>query len=104
MSDHLIESGLCLFKHLRCLQVSAASEGRFPAEYLSSEVLLLHDLIACWWIALKHCSVRTAVPNRTLMSRATNADPAMLADRELAALVGMDWEVNAVLRMYGLLE
>lgn len=104
MSNHLIESGLCLFKHLRRLQIFAASEGRFPADYLASEVLLLHDLIACWWIALKHCSVRTAVPNRTLMSRATNSDPEMLADREIAALVGMDWDVNAVLRSHGFIE
>lgn len=42
----------------------------------------------------KHC--------RTLMSRATGARPDLLADRELAALVGIDWDVNAVLRANGL--
>lgn len=33
-------------------------------QYLAREDLLNHDLISCWWIALKHASVRTAVPNR----------------------------------------
>jgi hypothetical protein len=102
MSDHLIEAGLALFRHLRGLQAAAAADGRFPADYLSCEALARHDLAACWWVALKHCSVRTAVPNRTLMTRATGASAALLADRELAALVGMDWEVAGVLRAAGL--
>ncbi len=33
-------------------------------QYLTNEQLLIHDLVSCWWIALKHCSIRTAVPNR----------------------------------------
>ena len=104
MTDHLIESGLCLFKYLRQLQVAACVEGRFPSDYLANDRLLMHDLIACWWIGLKHCSVRTAVPNWTLMCRATGAKPELLSDRELAALVGMDWDVNAVLRFNGLVN
>ena len=35
-----------------------------PRQYLSNEQLLIHDLVSCWWVALKHCSIRTAVPNR----------------------------------------
>lgn len=38
----------------------------------------------------------------TLMCRATNADAALLSDRELAALVAIDWEVQAVLKKGGL--
>ncbi len=33
-------------------------------QYLNNEQLLIHDLVSCWWVVLKHCSVRTAVPNR----------------------------------------
>lgn len=36
------------------------------------------------------------------MCRATNADAALLSDRELAALVAIDWEVQAVLKKGGL--
>jgi hypothetical protein len=102
MTEHLIDCGLCLFKYLRRLQVAACAAGRFPHSYLADEDNLVHDLVACWWVALKHCSVRTAVPNRTLMARATGATPELLSDRELAALIGMDWDVNAVLRLSGL--
>eukprot|EP00887_Chlorella_sp_A99_P003478 scaffold7.g3478.t1 len=102
MSDHLVECGMHLFKYLRQLQVEAAYDGRFPLDYLSNEQLLIHDLIACFWIGLKHCSVRTAVPNRTLLCRATGANAELLNDRELAALIAMDWSVSAVLRSAGL--
>lgn len=155
--------------------MEAAYEGRFPADYLSSEHLLMHDLAACFWIGLKHCSVRTAVPNRsasglercaacigptpcrrppkapllparlsarrgaallwatgagmgllcslppctsqarlhvlalllicrTLLCRATGASAELLCDREVAALVAMDWGVNALLRSAGLVQ
>jgi hypothetical protein len=36
------------------------------------------------------------------MCRATAASPELLADRELATLVAIDWEVQAVLRHGGL--
>lgn len=64
MSEHLVHCGMHLFRHLRRLQVAAAYDGRFPMDYLASEQLLIHDLIACFWVSMKHCSVRTAVPNR----------------------------------------
>lgn len=64
MSPHLVESGLFLFKCLRQLQLNACCEGGLTLADLSNEVLLIHDLIACFWIAMKHCSVRTQVPNR----------------------------------------
>ncbi|KAL4446744.1 hypothetical protein ABPG77_007988 [Micractinium sp. CCAP 211/92] len=102
MTDHLIECGLYLFKYLRSLQVEAACVGQFPLDYLARKDLLNHDLISCWWIALKHASVRTAVPNRTLMCKATDAHAALLSDRELAALIAIDWEVQAVLKKGGL--
>lgn len=41
-------------------------------------------------------------PCRTLMCRATGTTPELLADRELAALIAIDWEVQAVLRQGGL--
>lgn len=133
--------------------MEAAYEGRFPADYLSSEQLLMHDLAACFWIGLKHCSVRTAVPNRwegqgergetrrwkgagaggavggpgasaarlplrspprasppacspprTLLCRATGASPELVSDREVAALVAMDWGIDALLRSAGLVN
>lgn len=64
VSEYLLECGLWLFRNLRNLQVAAAAAGVLPAAYLTEEQYLLHDLIACWWLAMKHCSVRTAVPNR----------------------------------------
>lgn len=36
------------------------------------------------------------------MCRATGASPELLGDRELAALIAIDWEVQAVLRQGGL--
>lgn len=39
---------------------------------------------------------------RTLMCRATGASPELLSDRELAALIAIDWEVQAMLRQGGL--
>jgi hypothetical protein len=38
------------------------------------------------------------------MCRATEAQPALLATRELEALIMLDWQVQAVLRQAGLLE
>lgn len=61
-------------------------------------VLLRHDLAAALWIALKHCSVRTAVPNRALLARATGARPELLQEREVASLRAVDWRINAALR------
>jgi hypothetical protein len=42
-----------------------------------------HDLVAVWWIAMKHCSVRTAVPNRALLARATDSKRSLLSECEL---------------------
>ena len=104
VSEHLIECGLCLFRHLRIVQSAAALDGRLPLHALRNDVLCLHDLAACWWIGLKCCSVRTAVPNRALMSKATDCYPAMLGDRELAALLTLEWDANALLREAGLIQ
>ncbi len=41
---------------------------------------------------------------RTLMCRATNSSPELLADREVALLVAVDWEVHAILRQGGLVH
>jgi hypothetical protein len=38
------------------------------------------------------------------MSKATATDPATLGQREVDALVTMEWEVNAVLRVVGLVQ
>ncbi|KAL6777732.1 hypothetical protein ACKKBG_A15420 [Auxenochlorella protothecoides x Auxenochlorella symbiontica] len=104
VSEYLLECGLWLFRNLRNLQVAAAAAGVLPAAYLTEEQYLLHDLIACWWLAMKHCSVRTAVPNRTLMCRATGACPALLSDRELATLISLNWRVSGVLSRGDLLS
>ncbi|GAB4812999.1 hypothetical protein N2152v2_000045 [Parachlorella kessleri] len=101
MSEHLTESGLFLFKCLRQLQLNACCEGSLALADLSNEVLLVHDLIACFWIAMKACSIRTQVPNRTLVSKATGAQPELLGERELAALILLDWDVNTMLRLGG---
>lgn len=150
VSDYLVDAGLALFRNLRRLQVAGAALGTLPVAYLMNEHYLLHDAIACWWLAMKHSSVRTAVPNRctgawwgvvarsapgvwvagphtaavashphqcpssrslaaaapcrTLMCRATGASPALLTDRELAALVSLNWQVSGLLRKSKLLE
>lgn len=104
MSPHIMECGLCLFKVLRKRQLVSWAQGKLPKAYVSNRDLMIHDLIACWWIAMKHCSVRTAVPNRTLLSRATQAKDLLLADCELAALLSLKWDVNHVLRMHGLIH
>lgn len=36
------------------------------------------------------------------MCRATGTSPELLSDRELAALIAIDWEVQAVLKQGGL--
>lgn len=36
------------------------------------------------------------------MCRATGASPELLSDRELAALIAIDWEVQAVLKQGGM--
>lgn len=153
VSDYLVDAGLALFRSLRRLQVAGAALGTLPVAYLMNEHYLLHDAIACWWLAMKHSSIRTAVPNRfarawwrlgpmaprgfesaarrrpgaaalhpaprpalahndraaagpcrTLMCRATGASPALLTDRELAALVSLNWQVSGLLRKSKLLE
>lgn len=104
MSEHLIECGLCLYKYLRHLQVNATMDGRLSPAYFANQQLIMHDIIGCWWIGLKCCSIRTAVPNRALMCKATGANPPLLADCELAALIAMDWEATAVLREHGLIQ
>lgn len=104
VSEHLMRCGLCLFKNLRFIQWTAAIEGRLTPDYFNSPATNHHDLAACYWMALKHCSVRTAVPNRTLMSRATGCEPVQLGEGELAALLWLEWEVNAVLRLSGLVK
>ena len=104
VSEHLVECGLALFRHLRLVQWHALLDGHLSHELLSCQHTLRHDLAACYWTALKHCSVRTAVPNRSLMSKATATDPPTLGQREVDALVTLEWEVNAVLRVVGLVQ
>lgn len=86
------------------MQWHALLDGNLSHEHLSCQLTLRHDLAACYWTALKHCSVRTAVPNRSLMSKATATDPTTLGLREVDAMVTMEWEVNAVLRVVGLVK
>lgn len=38
------------------------------------------------------------------MSRATGCDAFYLAEQELNAILWLDWEINAVLRLYGLVQ
>ena len=104
VSEHLIECGLALFKHLRFVQWQAFLDGHLGQDLLSCQVTLRHDLAACYWTALKHCSIRTAVPNRSLMSKATATDSYVLAQREVQALVWIDWDVNVILRISGLVH
>jgi hypothetical protein len=104
MSPHIMECGLCLFKRLRQKQLLSWADGKLPKAYISNRELMIHDLIACWWIAMKHCSIRTAVPNRTLLSRATDAKDLLLADCEMAALIALDWNVNSLLAEEGLVK
>lgn len=104
MDSDLIECGLCLYKHLLHVYALRARQGHLPLGCLFDANIQRHDQIACFWIALKCCSIRTAVPNRALMSKATKADPNVLGERELGALIAMDWEAIAVLRMHGLLD
>ena len=104
MSPHIMECGLCLFKKLRQKQLLSWADGKLPKAYISNRELMIHDLIACWWLAMKHCSIRTAVPNRTLLSRATDAKDLLLADCEMAALIALDWNVNSLLADEGLVK
>lgn len=104
MSPHIMECGLCLFKSLRQKQLKSWANGKLPKSYISNRDLMIHDLVACWWIAMKHCSVRTAVPNRTLLSRATEAKCKLLAECELSALCALHWDINMILRDHGLVK
>ena len=51
-------------------QVDACTRGSPPCTQLADETLLHHDLAAMFWVALKHSSLRTAVPNRCARGRA----------------------------------
>ncbi len=86
------------------MQWRALQDGALARDALLCQVALAHDIAACYWAALKHCSVRTAVPNRALMSKATGTDPVALAQREVDALVTLNWDVNAILRVVGLVQ
>ena len=83
MSPHILECGLVLFKALRQRQLQAWIDGKLPKSYISNRELMRHDLVAVWWIAMKHCSVRTAVPNRALLARATDSKRSLLSECEL---------------------
>jgi hypothetical protein len=102
MSPHIMECALCLFKSLRQRQLESWADGKLPKSYISNRELMRHDLVAVWWIAMKHCSVRTAVPNRALLSRATESKRVLLSDCELSALSALEWDVNLILRSHGL--
>jgi hypothetical protein len=102
MSAHIMECALCLFKALRQRQLKSWVDGRLPKSYISNRELMRHDLVAVWWIAMKHCSIRTLVPNRALLSRATESKRVLLSDCELSALCALEWDVNRVLRAHGL--
>lgn len=41
-------------------------------------------------------------PCRTLMAKATGATPELLGERELAALIRLDFDINTLLRFGGL--
>ena len=58
---------------------------------------------AALWMASKLCGVRNSIPNRSLMSQATQANPQALSDFELDMLTSLNWDVAAVLRRAGLL-
>ena len=58
---------------------------------------------AALWMASKLCGVRTSIPNRSLMSQATQANPQALSDFELDMLTSLNWDAAAVLRRAGLL-
>ena len=83
MSPHILECGLVLFKALRQRQLQAWIDGKLPKSYISNRELMRHDLVAVWWIAMKHCSVRTVVPNRALLARATDSKRSLLSECEL---------------------
>lgn len=130
MSPHILECGLVLFKALRQRQLQAWIDGKLPKSYISNRELMRHDLVAVWWIAMKHCSVRTAVPNRALLARATDSKRSLLSECELvrctrslcprrprrsqtltpqnrsfsrqSALCALEWDVQLILRTYGL--
>jgi hypothetical protein len=83
MSPHILECGFVLFKALRQRQLQAWIDGKLPKSYISNRELMRHDLVAVWWIAMKHCSVRTSVPNRALLARATDSKRSLLSECEL---------------------
>ena len=60
----LINGALWLFRNARHIQFTAVAHRRLPACLIRDERCFYHDLIACWWLAMKHSSIRTAVPNR----------------------------------------
>ena len=64
VADYLIDGALWLFRNARHIQFTAVAHRRLPACLIRDERCFYHDLIACWWLAMKHSSIRTAVPNR----------------------------------------
>lgn len=102
MNAHICESGLCLFKVLRQRQLQAWIDGRLEQSYINNKELLRCDLVAAWWIAMKHCSVRTAVPNRALLARATDSKKTLLSECELSALCTLEWDIQKILVAHGL--
>ena len=104
MAPRIIQCCVCLFKRV-CEKKAELSRlggdcfGQNAHALLTChDKMLKHDLIACWWIAMKHCSFRTAMPNRTLISRATGASDTLLADCEVKVLKVLDWRINFLLR------
>ncbi|GAB4818443.1 hypothetical protein N2152v2_005489 [Parachlorella kessleri] len=59
---------------------------------------------AAMWMASKTGDIRTAIPNRTLMSQACQIHPQALSDFELDLCVSLNWEVTKVLRAADLLQ
>ena len=87
---------------LRQRQLQAWIDGRLEQAYINNREILRHDLVACWWVSMKHCSVRTAVPNRALLARATHSKKSLLSECELSALCTLDWDIQKILVAHGL--
>lgn len=104
MTPQIIECCICLFKRLCEKQVDQKRIGdsffcqSAPATLIQHIETWTNGLVACWWIAMKHCSFRTAIPNRTLISRATGANAILLADCEVKVLQALDWNINSLLK------
>lgn len=93
ITDCMFEYTVTLYKEA---QAAHAAENKAPQ---TDGMVMIYNLLACFWIVIKCVGVRSRSPNRALLCQAAGAgDPDRLCAHELSILEVLRWRVPCVLQ------